>query len=152
MNHPDPDPAPRDAASSAAAAALETEIVLEPEDLLGTPAAGSAAVRGGALRAAAFLVSSAVGVLTAALLFRHLGVADTGKYTLAIVLSAVVTGLTDLGLTAVGIRELTVLHATERALFSRNLLGLRLLLTTVGVIGITIFAFIVYGTCRPSPS
>ncbi len=145
MNHPDPDPAPRDAASSAAAAALETEIVLEPEDLLGTPAAGSAAVRGGALRAAAFLVSSAVGVLTAALLFRHLGVADTGKYTLAIVLSAVVTGLTDLGLTAVGIRELTVLHATERALFSRNLLGLRLLLTTVGVIGITIFAFIVYG-------
>lgn len=122
-----------------------TEPAIETEDLLATSEAGPAAVRGGAMRTVAFMASAALGVATAAILFRHLGVGDTGRYTTALVLGALVTGLTDLGLTAVGIREFAVLRGTERARMSQSLLGIRLVLTSIGVVGITVFAIIVYG-------
>jgi O-antigen/teichoic acid export membrane protein len=115
------------------------------EDLLSTPQAGIAAVRGGSMRLLSFLVGSLASVVAAALLFRHLGVTDSGHYTLALTLSAVVTGFTDLGLTAIGIRELAVLKGEARARLARNLLGIRLVLTSVGVIVISVFAFLVYG-------
>jgi O-antigen/teichoic acid export membrane protein len=117
----------------------------EPEDLLASAEAGPAAVRGGAMRVSSFLAGSLVSVGAAALLFRHLGVDDTGRYTTALSLSAVVTGFTDLGLTAIGMRELAVLKGAERARLARSLLGIRLVLTAVGVLLITIFAFLVYG-------
>lgn len=117
----------------------------EPEDLLSTAEAGPTAVRGGAMRVTSFLAGSLVSVGAAALLFRHLGVIDTGRYTTALSLSALVTGFTDLGLTAIGMRELAVLKGEQRARFARNLLGIRLLLTTLGVVLITAFAFLVYG-------
>jgi len=49
-------------------------------DLLSTPAAGPASVRGGGLRGVGFLLGSLASAASAALLFRHLGVDDTGKY------------------------------------------------------------------------
>lgn len=117
----------------------------ESEDLLATSQAGPTAVRGGAMRVASFLGGSLVSVGSAALLFRHLGVVDTGRYTTALSLGAVVTGFTDLGLTAIGMRELAVLRGEQRARLARSLLGIRLLLTTLGVILITAFAYLVYG-------
>jgi O-antigen/teichoic acid export membrane protein len=118
---------------------------LAEADLLSTAEAGPAAVRGGAMRISSFLAGSLVSVGTAALLFRHLGVVDTGQYTTALSLSAVVTGFTDLGLTAIGMRELAVLRGQERASLARNLLGIRLVLTVVGVILLSGFAFLAYG-------
>jgi O-antigen/teichoic acid export membrane protein len=115
------------------------------EDLLSTPRAGIVAVRGGSMRLLSFLVGSLVSVVAAALLFRHLGVTNSGHFTLALTLSAVVTGFTDLGLTAIGIRELAVLKGEARARLARNLLGIRLVLTSLGVIVISAFAFLVYG-------
>jgi O-antigen/teichoic acid export membrane protein len=97
------------------------------------------------MRLASFLAGSLLSVAAAALLFRHLGVVGTGRYTTALSLSAVVTGFTDLGLTAVGIRELAVLEGEARARLAANLLGIRLVLTTLGVMLITAFAFLVYG-------
>jgi O-antigen/teichoic acid export membrane protein len=115
-------------------------------DLLATDQAGPAAARGGAMRVAAFLSGSLFVLAAAALLFRHLGVVDTGRFTTATSLGAVVTGLTDLGLTTVAMRELTVLHGEQRDSFARNILGLRLVLTAIGVLLVTAFAFAVYGT------
>ena len=43
---------------------------------------------------------------SAALLFRHLGVVDGGRYVTVLALVATVQGLTDFGLTAIGMREL----------------------------------------------
>jgi O-antigen/teichoic acid export membrane protein len=122
-------------------------VPLAPEaiDLLSTSAAGPAAVRGGALRIGSFLAGTLASVGSAALLFRHLGVVDTGHYATAMSLSAVVTGLTDLGLTAIGIREYAVLTGERRARMARNLLGMRLVLTVIGVIVITAFAALAYG-------
>jgi O-antigen/teichoic acid export membrane protein len=114
-------------------------------DLLSTPQAGPAAVRGGGLRVGSFLAGTLVSTGAAGLLFRHLGVIDTGRYATAMSLGAVVTGFTDLGLTAIGMREFAVLKGEERALVARNLLGMRIVLTIVGVAVISLFALLVYG-------
>ncbi|HEY2200578.1 MAG TPA: oligosaccharide flippase family protein, partial [Solirubrobacteraceae bacterium] len=101
-------------------------------DVLSTPAAGPAAMRGGALRIGGYVVGALVSVLAAALLFRHLGVADTGQYVTALSLVAIVAAFSDLGLTAVGIRELSTRPTRERGPLTRDLLGLRLTLTVIG--------------------
>jgi O-antigen/teichoic acid export membrane protein len=124
---------------------LQDDDALAEVDLLSTAEAGPAAVRGGAMRISSFLAGSLVSIGTAALLFRHLGVVNTGRYTTALSLSAVVTGFTDLGLTAIGMRELAVLKGQERASLARNLLGIRLVLTVVGVLLLSAFAFVAYG-------
>jgi O-antigen/teichoic acid export membrane protein len=114
-------------------------------NVLSTSAAGPAVVRGAALRVGSFAAGSLFSVAAAALLFRYLGVIDTGRYTTAMSLSALVTGLTDLGLTGVGLRELSVLRGEERAAFTRSLLGVRLVFALVGVLLVTSFAFAAYG-------
>jgi O-antigen/teichoic acid export membrane protein len=114
-------------------------------DILATPQAGGIAARGAAMRMGSFIGGSLLSAGAAALLFRHLGVVDSGRYTTAMSLAAVVTGLTDLGLTSIGTRELAVLKGPQRAKLARNLLGLRLALTAIGVLLISAFAFAAYG-------
>jgi O-antigen/teichoic acid export membrane protein len=109
-------------------------------DLLATPLAGPAAIRGGALRVAGYVAGVVLSVGSAALLFRHLGVEDGGRYVTVLALVATVQGLTDFGLTAVGVRELAVAEGSERERVVRALLGLRLVLTAVGVAGAVAFA------------
>jgi len=67
------------------------------DDLLSTPEAGPTAVRGGTLRVGSFAAGSLFGILSGALLFRHLGVVDGGRYAIALSLAALVTGFTDSG-------------------------------------------------------
>jgi O-antigen/teichoic acid export membrane protein len=111
--------------------------------LLDTPEAGPAAVRGGVFRLAGYAVGVLLTVVSAALLFRHLGVGDGGRYVTALALVALVSGVTELGLTAVGVRELAVRRPEERAPLMRNLLGLRIVLTFLGVAGAVVFAIAV---------
>jgi O-antigen/teichoic acid export membrane protein len=118
---------------------VTTEIADGEHDVLATPAAGPTAIRGGALRTAGYLVGAGATALSAAVLFRHLGVVDTGRYVLVLSIVAVVTGLSDLGITAVAIREFATLPRREQAAFTRSMLGLRLVLTAVGVV--LMFAF-----------
>jgi O-antigen/teichoic acid export membrane protein len=130
---------------------LVTEAVLtEPDALdepntLSGPTAGSAVARGTTLRVGSYMGGSVFSVVAAALLFRHLGVSATGHYTTATSLSALVSGLTDLGLTGICVRELSVLRGERRTSFARNLLGLRLVLASAGVVLVTVFAFAAYG-------
>jgi O-antigen/teichoic acid export membrane protein len=118
----------------------ETFEDLRPPDLLDTSEAGPAAIRGGALRIISYTVGTIAGVTSAAFLFRHLGVEATGKYAIATVLVAIVAGISDLGLTAIGVRELSVRHGAQREAIARNMLGLRLVLSAVGALAITAFA------------
>ena len=110
--------------------------------LLDTTQAGPAAIRGGAMRLAAYVAGTALGVTSSALLFRHLGVVDTGRYSIAIALVAIVAGVSDFGLTAIGVRELSVHAGSERDSIARQLLGLRLATSVVGVVAIVGFAAI----------
>lgn len=102
-------------------------------------------MRGGAVRVGGFIVGTLVSILSAALLFRHLGLAETARYVLALSLVAIVGSLSDLGITAVGVRELSRLPAQERWTLARDLLGLRITLTLGGGLLVTLIAWAGYG-------
>jgi O-antigen/teichoic acid export membrane protein len=114
-----------------------------PQDILDTPHAGPAAIRGGVLRVAGYGAGVLLSVLSAALLFRHLGVEDGGRYVTVMSLTLIAGGLVDFGLTGIGVRELAVLEGAERGRLMRNLTGLRIALSLVGVLGAVAFAAIV---------
>lgn len=109
-------------------------------DLLSTPEAGPAAIRGGALRIGGYLAGIVLSIGSAALLFRHLGVDDTGRYVTVLALIAIVGGVSDAGLTAIGVRELSIRTGQRRDALARNLLGLRIVLTVAGVLAAVAFA------------
>ncbi len=127
-------------------ATLSEPDALSEQDALTAPTAGATVVRGTTLRIGSFVGGSLFSLGAAALLFRHLGVNATGRYTTATSLSALVSGLTDLGLTGICVRELSVLRGEQRISFTRNLLGLRLVLAIAGVVLVTAFAFAAYGS------
>ncbi|MFI5037023.1 MAG: oligosaccharide flippase family protein [Solirubrobacterales bacterium] len=103
-------------------------------------------MRGGAMRVGGYIVGALVSVLSAALLFRHLGVRDTGRYVTALSLVAIVGALSDLGLTAVGVRELSRRPSEERWPLARDLLGLRITLTVIGSVAVTAIAWAAYSS------
>lgn len=123
-----------------AATSTPTATAAESAHVLDTSAAGPAVIRGGALRVAAYVVGTALGVAASALLYRHLRVVDTGKYSLAVSLVAIVAGLSDLGLTAIGVRELSVRTGEARDAIARDLVGLRVAVGVVGAVAVTIFS------------
>ena len=94
-------------------------------DLLDTPEAGGAAIRGGALRLAGYGGGVVFALASVPLHVRHLGVVDFGQYTLVLSIIAMVQGLTEGGLQAIGVREYSVLSKAERDLMMRRLLALR---------------------------
>jgi O-antigen/teichoic acid export membrane protein len=61
----------------------------------------------------------------------------------AMTIAAIVAGLSDLGLTALGLRELSVRDPRGRVRLMSNLLGLRVALTLVGIVGSVLFSVIV---------
>ena len=99
------------------------------------PTAGPAAIRGGVIRVVGFGAGVAMTALSAALLFRHLGVDDGGRYVTVLALVSIVAGLTDAGLTGIAMRELVVRDPSEREPLLRNLIGMRIVLGVVGLAG-----------------
>jgi O-antigen/teichoic acid export membrane protein len=108
-------------------------------DILSTPEAGPAAIRGGVLRVASYVLGTLLSVVAAALLFRHLGVVNTGRYVTVLTLVSMVQALTEAGLTAMGVREMSNRDQSERDRLMANLLALRLVLTVIGVAGAVVF-------------
>ncbi|HKO28983.1 MAG TPA: oligosaccharide flippase family protein [Solirubrobacteraceae bacterium] len=106
----------------------------EAVDILDTSAAGSHVVRGGTARVVSYVVGILVSIIGAALMLRHLGVGDFGRYTTATSLIVVVAAMSDLGLTGVSVRHSAIRDASDRASILRNLLGLRLAISAVGIV------------------
>jgi O-antigen/teichoic acid export membrane protein len=109
-------------------------------DILDTPAAGAAAIRGGILRIGGYAAGVALSVLAAALLIRHLGPADFGRYTAVISLVTILASIAEGGMTNIGVREYSVLPPGRREQFLAQLTGLRLVTTTAGVVIAVAFA------------
>lgn len=110
------------------------------EDILDTPEAGPRVIRGSLIRVAGYVLGIVLGVGSSALLFRHLGVVDTGRYVTVLALIAIVGGVSDLGLTGVGVREYTVRTGADRARLLRNLIGMRVVFTLAGGAAAVLFA------------
>ncbi len=109
-------------------------------DVLDTAAAGNRILRGGIMRLGSYVGVVALSVLSAALLTRHLGVARFSQYTTVLSLVGVVAVVTDAGMSNLGTREYAVRDGAERDDLMRDLLGLRVALTLVGVLFALAFA------------
>jgi O-antigen/teichoic acid export membrane protein len=116
--------------------------ILAP-DLLDTERAGSVAIRGASTRVGGYGLTILLSVGSSALLFRHLGVVAGGHYVLVISLVTLAGGMTDAGLSMIGVRELATRDPTGRAALMRSLSGLRLALTFVGIAVAVLFAAVV---------
>jgi O-antigen/teichoic acid export membrane protein len=110
------------------------------EDILDTRAAGGKLVRGAGLRFGSYVGLVALSVLSAALLTRHLGTSRFGQYTTIMSLTGVVANVTDAGMSNLGTREYAVLEGAARERLMRDLLGLRVALTLIGVVLAAAFA------------
>jgi O-antigen/teichoic acid export membrane protein len=108
--------------------------------ILSSREAGGAATRGGAMRTGGFVVNVALGALAAAFLFRHLGTKNAGIYVTALSVAGIVAAISDLGLTTLGLRELSVRDPAGRGRLMGTILGMRIGITLLGLLGSVIFA------------
>jgi O-antigen/teichoic acid export membrane protein len=125
--------------SSSGASTVDRQEAL---DVLDTPAAGVAAIRGGVLRATGYFAGVGTGVLSSALLLRHLGVAQSGEYITVISLVSLALGVSDAGISTIGIHELSTLRAGDSRHVFKSLLGLRLVLAGAGVLVAIVFGLL----------
>jgi O-antigen/teichoic acid export membrane protein len=119
--------------SSGASPAGQGRTTVYAPDLLDTSDAGATVIRGGAVRTLGYVLGVAVSVVSSALLLRHLGVVETGDYVTVLSLVTLTCGITDAGLAAIGVRELSMLAPELSKSFFRSLAGLRLVCVAVGV-------------------
>ena len=131
----DEPPAGLQAGATAAAGAAE-----RARDVLDTQAAGGLIIRGGFMRLGSYVVVVLLSLIPAVLLARYLGAARFSAYTTVISLVSVISLVTDAGMSNLGTREFAVREGSDRTALMRDLLGLRVALTLVGVLLATLFA------------
>ena len=95
---------------------------------------GDRVILGGTQRGAALALSSVLGAAGAVIVLRHLGVSTVGRYGTVMSLIGMVYGLSDLGLTVTGVRELALCDTAEqqKTLLS-HILGIRIVITALAV-------------------
>jgi O-antigen/teichoic acid export membrane protein len=114
----------------------------DPLNVLDSPTAGGRVIRGGVLRLGTYAAGVALGVLSAALMTRHLGVQDFGRYVIVTSLIAIVAGLTDAGVSNIAAREFATRDRHERDRLLANVLGIRISVAVLGVFAATGFAML----------
>jgi Polysaccharide biosynthesis protein len=110
------------------------------EDVLSSGEAGGRVIRGSAWRVGANGVGIVLGLATATLLLRHLGVAESGRYVTVLSLVAIPVYVADIGLNVTGSREMALRGPEDRPALIANILGQRLAIMPVGVLLIVAFA------------
>jgi len=116
-----------------------------PDDLLSvldSPTAGARVIRGGVLRLGTYAAGIALGIVSAALMTRYLGVEDFGRYVIVTSLIGIVAGLTEAGVTNIAAREFATSERSERDRLLANVIGIRLSIAIVGVVAAGAFAVV----------
>jgi O-antigen/teichoic acid export membrane protein len=111
-------------------------------DLLTSPEAGGRVIRGSALRVGGNAAGIVVGLATATLLLRQLGVAESGRYVTVMSLVAIAGSVSENGLNVSASRELSLRGPSERSALIANILGQRLSVTPLALLLIVLFAAI----------
>jgi O-antigen/teichoic acid export membrane protein len=99
-------------------------------------------IRGGMLRTVTYGVGVGLGIGAAALMTRHLGVEDFGRYVIVTSLIAIVGGLTEAGVSNIAAREFATQERAERDRLIANVIGIRLTIACAGVAVATGFAVV----------
>ena len=110
--------------------------------VLTAPGAGGKAIRGGMIRTGGYGAGLLLTAVASIFLLRHLGVVRFGQYTTVIAIVTIVQGVTDAGLTLVGQREYVHADAERRRTLLADLVGIRLVLTPLGVLVGVAFAVV----------
>jgi O-antigen/teichoic acid export membrane protein len=110
--------------------------------VLDSPTAGGRVIRGGVMRTGTYAAGVTLGIASAALMTRHLGVEDFGKYVIVTSLIAIVSGLTDAGVANIAAREFATRERHERDRLIANVVGIRLAVACLGVALATGFALV----------
>jgi O-antigen/teichoic acid export membrane protein len=104
-------------------------------DALHGPDVGPAVVRGTVWRVGGYAFGVLLTAAASILLLRYLGVEDFGRYATVMAIIAIVGGLSDAGLTAVGTRELARrAPGKPRTELLGHLIAMRMVLTPIGVL------------------
>lgn len=107
-------------------------------DLLDSPEAGGTAIRGVLVRTVLFGAGLLVSLVSVPFLVRHLGPVEYGYYVTVSAIVFMIAGVTEGGLTTLGIRHYSAgTDDEERTAIVRNLVGVRLVLTTAALIAVT---------------
>ena len=112
----------------------------DPLGALDSPTAGGKVIRGGVLRLGTYLAGVGIGIVSAALMTRHLGVQDFGRYVIVTSLIAIVAGLGEAGVPNIAAREFATRGREDRDRLIGNVLGIRLAIAVLGVAVATGFA------------
>src|ERR1039458_3015528 len=104
------------------------------EDVLSSGEAGGRVIRGSAWRVGANGAGFGLGLATATLLLRHLGVAESGRYVTVLSLVAIPIYVADIGLNVAGSRELTLRAPEDRRALIANILGQRMAIMPIGLL------------------
>src|SRR3954451_20229082 len=100
-------------------------------------------MHGSALRAVSYVASSLVTVVGSIFLLRHLGLVEFGRYGTVMALLAIVSGVTEGGLSTTATRDMSLLEdPAERRLLLRDLVALRIALSLAGVAAAVAFALV----------
>jgi O-antigen/teichoic acid export membrane protein len=110
--------------------------------VLDSPTAGGRIIRGGVLRIATYAAGVVLGIASAALMTRHLGVEDFGRYVIVTSLIAIVAGLTEAGVSNIAAREFATRDRAERDRLLANVIGIRMTVAILGVFAATGFAIV----------
>ena len=106
------------------------------------PDAGGKAIRGGMIRTAGYGAGLLLTAVASIFLLRHLGVVRFGQYTTVIAIVTMVQSLTDAGLTVVGQRVYVHADGERRRTLLADLVGIRLVLTSLGIVIGVLFAVV----------
>lgn len=101
-------------------------------DMLDSPEAGARLIRGSIVRMVAFGVSLLASLVSAPLVIRHLGPARYGYFATVTAIVFIIGGFTEGGLNTLGVREFAS-GRPDRYLLLRNLVGLRVTGTAIGI-------------------
>ncbi|HEY8501298.1 MAG TPA: polysaccharide biosynthesis C-terminal domain-containing protein [Solirubrobacterales bacterium] len=112
------------------------------EDVLTSSEAGGKVIRGSAMRVAANVAGLLLGLVTATLLLRHLGVEDSGRYVTVLSLVGIAVSVVDNGLNVTASSELARLDPGTRGPLLANVLGQRLLVAAVAWVLLVAFAIV----------
>lgn len=111
-------------------------------DVLESPEAGGRVIRGSAARVIANVAGIVLGLATATLLLRHLGVEDSGRYVTVLSLVGIAVAVVDTGLNVTASSELALREPGDRRELVANVLAQRLLIAPVALLLLVAFALV----------
>jgi O-antigen/teichoic acid export membrane protein len=110
------------------------------DDVLTSTAAGGMVIRGSALRIGANVAGIALGLATATLLLRHLGVAESGRYVTVLSLVGIAVSVVDTGLNVTASSALALREPRDRRALVANIVSQRLLVAPAALLVLVAFA------------